>query len=46
MQILVIIVTAVITKNIKNYRAFPGGPVIKTPCFHFEECQFNPCSRN
>ena len=30
--------------GIKNARFsdFPGGPIVKTPCFHCRGCGFNP----
>ena len=27
-------------------RGFPGGPVVKTPCFHRRGCGFYPWLRN
>ena len=35
-------------KKVKNRkeRDFPGGPVVKTPCFQCRGCRFSPCSGN
>ena len=30
----------------KNKRDFPGGPVVKSPCFYCRQYGFNPWSRN
>ena len=30
-----------VIKN-KNYTNFPGTPVVKTPCFQFRACEFDP----
>ena len=33
-----------LTQNIKKTqnRVFPGGPEVRTPCFHCRECEFDP----
>ena len=30
----------------KTFREFPGGPVVRTLCFHCRGCGFNPWSGN
>ena len=30
------------TMNISLTRDFPGGPMVKTPCFQCRGCRFNP----
>ena len=31
---------------VKSSGDFPGDPVVRTACFHFRRCRFNPWSRN
>ena len=32
--------------RVTHSRDFPAGPVVKTPCFHFRGCEFDPWSGN
>ena len=34
--------TAHISNKKKKFRDFPGGPAVRTPCFHYRGQRFNP----
>ena len=43
---LYLVAVNLIIKEYKLYRDFPGGPVVRTPHFHYRGHKFDPWSGN